>query len=238
VEDYQYLVKATTANIAAKLPPHVDVEAMTQAAQFGLLEAVSKFEPDRGFQFATYARPRIFGAAMDELRNMDQVPRLTRIRSAKRQAAEHQLSQAMGRSPTEAEVADQLGCSETDIGDHQPVDTISLEAVVCHNRDDRVLKVGGTIEARASKCGLRTDHRCRHFSRLTRGLDFEARIVLYLHYLAGHTMAEVGRVMRISESRVSQVISQAVKFLRGARDKVEAWEELAEVQQHGGEEGE
>lgn len=229
-EHFQYLVVSITERIAARLPHFVDVDGMRQAAQFGLMEAVEKFDPRMGYTFSTYASPRIRGAALDELRQTDPVPRLTRIRSGKRQVAEQELSQSLGRSPTEAEIAARMGCQEEAVAEAQPVDTISLEAIVCRNRDGKSLKVGDLMEARQG--GLGIERSCRFFAWLTRGLDFEARVVLYLYHLAGHKMLDVGKILHISESRVSQVISQATQFLRKNTDRVEAFTELREEQQY------
>src|SRR5262245_40317861 len=130
VEQYLFLVRFTAERIGAKLPDEVDVDDLMSAGVFGLVDAIDAFDLERGGKFETYCAPRIRGAILDELRNMDWVPRLVRHRAHKLAAMTRTLEVELGRVPAEDEVARRLGLSrpqfEKLVRDAQAVAQISL----------------------------------------------------------------------------------------------------------------
>ncbi|HPM24079.1 MAG TPA: sigma-70 family RNA polymerase sigma factor, partial [Phycisphaerae bacterium] len=108
IEHYLYLVRYNAERIGAKLPDEVDVDDLMSAGIFGLVDALDAFDVERGVKFETYCAPRIRGAILDELRNMDWVPRLVRHRAHKLADATRALEAELGRVPNDEEVARRL----------------------------------------------------------------------------------------------------------------------------------
>src|SRR3954463_15447249 len=115
VEHYLELVKYNADRIWQRLPDGVDKDDLISAGVFGLMDAISAFDLDRGVKFETYCVPRIRGAMLDELRTMDWVPRLVRAQQSKMEAAGKELEAMLGRPPKPAELAQRLGVSEEEL---------------------------------------------------------------------------------------------------------------------------
>ena len=108
MEHYRHIVKYTAERLHNKLPDKVEVDDLISAGIFGLMDALDAFDPSRGVKFETYCSPRIRGSILDELRNMDWVPRLVRARASQLTKAMRSLETNLGRKPTEKETADKL----------------------------------------------------------------------------------------------------------------------------------
>ena len=108
MEHYKYLVKYTADRLYSKLPDKVELDDLVSAGNFGLMDAIDAYDPGRGVKFETYCSPRIRGSILDELRNMDWVPRLVRARASQLIKATQSLNVHLGRKPTEKETAEQL----------------------------------------------------------------------------------------------------------------------------------
>ena len=111
VEMYLPLVKYNAERIWSRLPDGVELDDLISAGVFGLMDAIDAFDLSRGVKFETYCVPRIRGAMLDELRTMDWVPRLVRTKASKLDEARKTLEARLGRPPTEAELAEQMGIS-------------------------------------------------------------------------------------------------------------------------------
>jgi RNA polymerase sigma factor for flagellar operon FliA len=219
VERHLVLVKYAAARVASRLPSHILIDDLYSAGLLGFLRAVDDFDPDRGVEFGAYASQRIRGAIFDELRRLDWVPRGVRRRAREAERAIERLSQRLDRAPTDEEVAGELGI---DVEDYQRslgegVSLLSLDAVASRDGDgNSVLDTVEDTENADPFRALMTKERRAILGRLIDDLPQRERQVLALYYFEELTMAEVGRVLGVTESRVSQLHSSAVLRLRTA----------------------
>lgn len=210
IEQYLPWAKRVVNRATCELPPQVDRGALESAGQLALIRLVERFDPQRGFQFESYARPRLLGAIGDELRATDTVPRLARHRHRLRLLAGEVLTQRYGRPPTEDELDDELGAAAASSVVRE---TESLSRVI--RGSGRPLTLGGALSGRESRD-------CRDwFAQITRGLDLETRIAIYLYYAKGQTMHRIGECLALSDSRVSQLIKNGLaRMRRVGREKI------------------
>ncbi|HEX7464028.1 MAG TPA: RNA polymerase sigma factor WhiG [Actinomycetota bacterium] len=215
------LVKYVASRVATGLPASVDQSDLVSYGMFGLIDALEKFEPARGNKFETYAIPRIKGAIIDELRAMDWVPRSVRFKAREIEKANTDLESTLKRAPTEREVADRLGVSIPEL--HDVVNQISFVSVLAL---DELLSVGGDRGEQVSLLDTLADRGTDPTTGLegqeTRGLLAAAinslsereKIVVTLYYFEGLTLAEIGDILGVTESRVCQIHTKAVNQLR------------------------
>jgi RNA polymerase sigma factor for flagellar operon FliA len=219
---YAPLVKYVASRVATGLPASVDQADLVSYGMFGLMDALGKFEPGRGNKFETYAIPRIKGAIIDELRAMDWVPRSVRFKQREIEKALADLESMLKRQPTEKELAERLGMSMSEL--HEVITQISFVSVLAL---DEAVSVGAdrgeqvTLIDTLADRGL--DPTSGVESQETRGLLAAAinslsereKIVVTLYYFEGLTLAEIGEVLGVTESRVCQIHTKAVGSLRG-----------------------
>lgn len=218
LEQQAPLVKKIAYQLKAKLPANVEVDDLIQAGMIGLLDALSRFDAQQGVQFETFASLRIRGAMLDELRQSDWMPRSVRQNMKKIEDAMRQLHQSLGRPPNETEVAKQLALSLDDYqsllaesGGHQ-----LLYYEDFHDDDES----GSFLDSYAD------DEDSDPFTQLMHGsfrdallsaisrLPEREKLLLGLYYEQELNLKEIGSIMSVSESRVSQLHSQAVGRLR------------------------
>ncbi len=225
---YAPLVKYVASRVATGLPASVEQADLVSYGVFGLIDALQKFEPGRGNKFETYAIPRIKGAIIDELRAMDWVPRSIRFKAREIEKAHSDLEAMLKRQPTEAEMAERLGISRSEL--HDVVSQISFVSVLAL---DELVSVGADRGEQVSLIDTLAD---KHFdptsgveSQETRGLLAAAinslsereKIVVTLYYFEGLTLAEIGEILGVTESRVCQIHTKAVGGLRGQLSEVD-----------------
>ena len=218
---YIPLVRNVATRMAMGFPRSVELSDLISTGVIGLIEAFSNFDPERGVKFETYAVPRIRGAILDELRALDWVPRSTRAKSREIERAYNVLENDLGRPPEKTELAKQMNLSLKEL--HDALDDVSgtgmlsLDEVIYREDDNRqvprietvidreTLTVLGEIEKKELKSflGLAID-------KLTK----QEKLVIALYYYEELTLKEIGEVMTISESRVSQIHTRAVVKLR------------------------
>jgi len=216
------LVKNIVARMTAKLPiNNADKEALVNVGIIGLMGALDKFDEARNVQFETYAKFRIRGAVLDELRINDWVPRSVRDKDDQLEKAYHALEKKLGRAPTEEEVAAHLGVALEDyfklLAGAKAVAVISTEDMTTdyldyHTDEDWLHAVdhGNPLDMLS---GEETRERLK---RAIDSLPEKERLVMSLYYYEELTMKEIGCILRLTESRVCQLHSQAVLRLRGA----------------------
>jgi RNA polymerase sigma factor FliA len=218
---YAPLVKYVASRIAAGLPQSVDQSDLVSYGMFGLIDAIAKFDPERGFKFETYAMARIKGAILDELRSIDWVPRSVRAKAKSVERAMAKLEAELRRAPTDDEIA-----AELDIGGEvlQTIYTqISNAGLVAL---DELLTFGGgpgesmtlgdTLADRSTGPGgayEQIEMRQLLATAINRMGERE-KLVLTLYYYENLTLAEIGRVLGVTESRVCQIHTKAVLHLR------------------------
>lgn len=218
VEAHLPQVKFIAERLAAKLPPSVDRDDLIGAGVLGLLDAVDKFDASRGVQFKTYAELRVRGAMLDCLRALDWAPRTLRQRAREVEAAYHKIERDSGRPAEEEEVAGALGLS-----------TAQFHTLLSELRGLTLLGLEGNTEEGDQPLPQIPDDPARNplalyesaegRTRLLEAIDRLAereRQVVALYYLEELTMKEVGAVLGITESRVSQLHTQAMLHLRAA----------------------
>ena len=218
LEHYLPLVRQSAERLHAKLPSYVDIEELVSFGTVGLFDAVQSFDPARGVRFKTFCNPRVRGAILDGLRAMDWAPRLVRSRARKLDAALRTLKAALGRMPTQNETADHLGLSMKDFykirKDAFPVEVASLSDPLGEGSNGKVICVehvlGDCKAPNPQHQAMRDD--LRRF--ITCGLARTQRLVVMLYYYEGLSMAEIGRTMDLSESRVCQIHSASISFLK------------------------
>jgi RNA polymerase sigma factor for flagellar operon FliA len=218
---YAPLVKYVASRVATGLPASVEQADLVSYGMFGLIDGLEKFEPGRGNKFETYAIPRIKGAIIDELRAMDWVPRSVRFKAREIEKAHSDLETMLKRAPTEGELSERLGISRSEL--HDVVTQISFVSVLAL---DEMVSVGADRGEQVSLLDTLADRGidpgAGMESHETRGLLAAAinslsereKIVVTLYYFEGLTLAEIGEILGVTESRVCQIHTKAVGGLR------------------------
>ncbi len=220
---YSPLVKFVAGRVAAGLPQNIEQSDLVSYGIFGLIDAIDKFDPARGFKFETYAISRIKGAIIDELRSIDWVPRSVRAKARAVERAYSKLENELRRSPEDKEVAAELDMNEEEL--NHLLSQVSFTGLVAldellgrqQGEGQGTSTVGDTIADRnhdpveAFEVG-----EMKHLlaDAINRMPDRE-RLVLTLYYYEGLTLAEIGSILGVTESRVCQIHTKAILQLRG-----------------------
>ncbi len=220
VLEYAPLIKYIASRMAMRLPPHISVDDLISSGMVGLLDAIKKFDPTKKISFRTYAEFRIKGAILDELRHLDWVPRSIRKKSSRLEKVYTQLLIELGRPAEAEEVAEALGLSLEDfyrlLDETKTISLLDVEAV------RRNLSELSEMEL----CEFLQDDSARdpfiavHFGELRQALlqALEAlpdreKLLISLYYYEELTMKEIGAIMGYTESRISQLHTQAIYHL-------------------------
>ena len=204
---YAPLVKYVAGRIRSGLPASVDQADLVSEGVIGLIDAIEKFEPERGLQFQTYAVPRIRGAIIDGLRAADWVPRSVRDKVRDIERAQVTLEGRLGRTATDTEIAAELGIPLHEL--RQTYARVSFTSLAS------VDELGVTDElVRGAADALEDDETRAALMRCVHDLAERDRIIIALYYFEGLTLAEIGSVLQVTESRVSQLHTRATLALR------------------------
>lgn len=219
IEQYLPIVRYVAERLLSKLPQNVEVEDLTSAGIFGLMDAVEKFEPERNIKFETYCTNRIRGAILDELRNLDWVPRLVRAQAHRLERGSNHLETKLGRTPTEAELASEMGISVPELGEIRR-ETTAAAALSMHKRwtdmDDQTgLQTVEIVEDRREVDPSKEIQKKELVALITKGLSRKERLILLLYYYEELTMKEIGAALDLSESRVCQIHAKIIARLKG-----------------------
>lgn len=224
---YLPLVRNVAGRMAVNFPRSVELSDLVNTGVIGLIEAFQNFDPERGVKFETYAVPRIRGAILDELRSLDWVPRSTRAKAREIERALVNFENRHGRSPRDDELALNLGVTVEDLylslDDISKTSLLSLDEMIFREEDNRQVPRIETIEDESANTILGRIEKSELQAFLVNAIDRvteQEKLVIALYYFEELTLKEIGEVMRISESRVSQIHTKAVLKLRGmVRDK-------------------
>src|SRR5271166_369782 len=219
---YSPLVKYVAGRTAAGLPPHVEEADLISYGLVGLISAIERFDLSRDIKFETYAIMRIKGAIIDELRSMDWVPRSVRARAREVERANAKLENALQRSPTDEEIAEELGVTVEELNEsllaisHSSMVALDELWSVSDSSGDQV-SLMDTIEdhaapdpAKALDVGDLKDRIADSIAKLPE----REKLVIALYYYENLTLREIGEVLGVTESRVSQMHTKAVLRLR------------------------
>jgi RNA polymerase sigma factor for flagellar operon FliA len=219
---YSPLVKYVAGRVGVGLPPNIEQADLVSYGIFGLIDAIEKFDLERAIKFETYAISRIKGAIIDELRAIDWIPRSVRYKAREVEKAYAALEAKLHRTPTESEVAGELGISLDEL--HTIFSQVSFVNVIAL---DELLNVGGERGDKLSLVDTLEDTRAEDpvevfeteetkylLSRAINTLPEREKIVVTLYYYEGLTLAEIGQVLGVTESRICQMHTKAVLQLR------------------------
>lgn len=197
----------------------IPVEELVSYGLDGLIDAINAFDPKRGIRFEVFCAKRVWGSIIDGIRGMDWIPRLVRSRTRKTKSARNRLKLSLGRDPTPEEIREELNLSpeqyERESVDSQPIHTTSLSSEVCGKyQDGREISITDVIEDETGKKpGDEADRQdLRKF--MTRGLDQRSKLIIILYHFEGLSMGEIGEVLCIGASRVSQMHTAAIDVMK------------------------
>jgi RNA polymerase sigma factor for flagellar operon FliA len=226
---YSPLVKFVAGRVSAGLPHSIEQADLVSYGMFGLIDAIEKFDSERNIKFETYAITRIKGAIIDELRSIDWVPRSVRTKARSVERAYASLEATLGRAPTDAEVAAEMEVSESDLqaifSQISYIGIVGLDEVISGGGTDRgeSLTLGDTLADRGE--GPVGTFEVEEMKLILAGainrLGDREKIVLSLYYYEGLTLAQIGQVLGVTESRVCQIHTKAVMLLRSRLSSVE-----------------
>ena len=216
ITHYAPLVTHVATRMIVRLPETVELADLVSYGTFGLIDAVEKFEPERGFKFETYAATRVRGAIIDELRAADWVPRSVRAKARLVETAMRSLEQTLMRPVTDEDVAEQLDWQTAEVRTVRAqvalshiaaLDSLGPDPLAAASSSANLAVPGAaqSLEARETHALLATA------IQSTRDREQE---VLRLYYYENLTLAQIGQILGVTESRVSQIHSGAVKKLR------------------------
>lgn len=214
--EHSDLVKYIALRLISRLPDHISVDDLISAGILGLIDAIEKYDSGQGIPFEYYAKIRIKGAMLDEIRSMDWVPRSLRQKSGHLERACAVLEQRLGRDPTEEELAEEL---EMNMGEfHKLLDETkgisflpeNIHDVIRENRESQALSSGAE---ELFDSAYRREIR-KHLAEAICGLSEKEQLVLSLYYYDELTMKEIGLTLGYTESRISQIHTKAVIKLK------------------------
>ncbi len=221
IKQYAPLVKYVAGKVAVGMPSNVEFDDLVGYGVFGLFDAIEKFDPDKHVKFKTYAVTRIRGAIFDELRSIDWVPRSVRQKTREIEDAVRKLESSLGRSASDDEIAKQLGVTvrefEKMMMKISSASLLSLNDVWYTGEDNDKVSIGDSIESPQSlnpDIIVEKEEIRRVIVQAIEDLPEKEKKVLILYYYEDLTLKEIGRVLEVTESRVSQLHTRAIIRLR------------------------
>jgi RNA polymerase sigma factor FliA len=220
---YSPLVKYVAGRVAVGLPANIEQADLISYGIFGLIDAIDKYDMSRNIKFETYAISRIRGAIIDELRAIDWVPRSVRFKAREVEKAYTSLENKLKRPPSDPEIADEMDVTSDELNRiYTQLSTISIIAldellVVNGDRGDR-LSLVETLQdtkARSPADAYEAEEMKGILSKAINRLPEREKMVVTLYYYEGLTLSQIGQVLHVTESRVSQMHTKAVLALRG-----------------------
>ena len=220
IQEYAPLIKFIAQKIAVRLPSNIELDDLISAGVIGLMDAIDKYDPTRDNKFKTYAEFRIRGAILDELRAQDWVPRSIRDKAKLLDKTVVHLEADLGRTATDEEVSKALNITIEEFHDLvnqvRPVSLMSIDDAQTFSNVDKKsilnLLEGSKINNPYNQLNVKTIKEV--VAKAIEELPERQRLVLSLYYYEDLNLKEIGQVLRVTESRVSQLHAQAVQRLR------------------------
>ncbi|MDR2768801.1 MAG: RNA polymerase sigma factor WhiG [Treponema sp.] len=221
IKQYAPLVKYVAGKVAVGMPHNVEFDDLVGFGVFGLLDAIDKFDPEKNVKFKTYAVTRIRGAIFDELRTIDWVPRSVRQKTREVEDAIGSLEAQLGRTATDQEIAKSMGMDESDfLKTMQRISStsiLSLNDVWFSGDENDKVSIGDSIESPSSlnpDVIVEKEEIRRVIIEAINDLPEKEKKILVLYYYEDLTLKEIGKVLEVTESRVSQLHTKAILRLR------------------------
>lgn len=225
VEQYIPLVKYIASRIMVGRNTYIEYEDLVSYGMIGLMDAISKFNPDKGIKFSSYASIRIKGEMIDQIRKARPISKGAMDKLAKYNEAVETLQNRLYREPTVDEIAQYLNISVSEVTDIEGyinfMAVVSLEGILFSEDDE--LTIMGVIEDKNSPSpydSYEEKERVDVLAECIEKLKEKDRIILNLYYYEGLTLKEIGQVLEVSESRVCQLHSRAIKNLRAMLQRI------------------
>lgn len=218
---YAPLIKYIAHRLAMRLPSHISIDDLISAGVIGLMDALTKFDPDKKVEFKTYAEFRIRGAMLDELRSMDWAPRSVRQKASQIEKAINQLEKKKGRAVEDEEIASEMGLSldayyETLKGLHglSPLDRDEVQRRYPHLSLEDIMDMLADSEENDPFHQYRLKELKNVLARAIDDLSSKEKMVISLYYYEELTLKEIGEVLDLTESRICQIHTKGVLKLR------------------------
>ncbi|NLK24368.1 MAG: FliA/WhiG family RNA polymerase sigma factor [Clostridiales bacterium] len=219
IEEYTPLVKYIASRVSLGKNKYMDYDDLVSYGLIGLMDAITKYDESKGIKFSSYASIRIKGAIIDEIRRARPISKGAMDKLNKYNKAVEILQNKLFREPTNEEIAQQLNVTVADVAEIENyinyISIVSLDDIIFSNDDD--MNVMGVIEDKQSPSPEQTFENKEKISNLSDAiskLKEKDRIVLNLYYYERLTLKEIGKVLEVSESRVCQLHSRAIRNLR------------------------
>lgn len=219
IKSYIPLVKKVVHRLAGRLPKEVDLKEMLNSGLIGLVDAMEKFDPAQDTNFGTYAQFRIRGAILDSFRSQDWMPRSLRSKVHKIEKAYQQVEQKLGRSASDREVADELRLNLAEFRDQLTAVSnavvYSFEELGYGHGDEKFS--GSNLLSHNPSNPLEKAMKKEKVALLARALDrlsYKERLVVTLHYYEELSLREIGTILELTESRISQIRTRALIRLK------------------------
>jgi RNA polymerase sigma factor FliA len=226
---YAPMVKYVAGRVGVGLPSHIDHGDLVSYGIFGLMDAIEKYDLSRTIKFETYAISRIRGAILDELRSIDWIPRSVRAKAREVERAYATLGARLQRTPSDAEVAAEIGISTDDLAtifsQVSYANVMALDEMLHGGDSGEGATLGDTLEdpnADDPVSVFESEETRYILARAISTLPEREKIVVTLYYYEGLTLAEIGQVLGVTESRISQMHTKAVIQLRSRMAEAEA----------------
>ncbi len=220
IVEYAPLIKYLARKIAARLPANIELDDLVSCGVIGLMDAIEKFDPGRDNKFKTYAEFRIRGAMLDELRAQDWVPRSIREKAKLLERTYAKIESSLGRQPTDEEMCKELDISQKDFHDlvnkAKSVSLLNIDDSSSFNKGDKKIMAGVMDSDKLINPYSAVSYKNLR-DKIKEGISSlpeKQRLVLSLYYYEDLNLKEIGRILDVTESRVSQLHTQAIIKLK------------------------
>lgn len=217
LEQHLPLVKIILSKMRAGLPPNIDWDDLHSAGVIGLLSAVRKFDPERGYTFETFASFRVRGAIKDELRSLDTLTRSARKKQRELGSLVQELEQELGRTPTDQELCEVLGVSHKELSKlrarTRPAEYVFLDSTPEQDQYNWHDLIADPENPACSEL-LERGELMEMILEKIESLPYRQRKIMHLYYFEGLRLTAIAKVLGVSEARISQIRSQALSALR------------------------
>lgn len=206
------MVKRVAVHLKARIPPFMELDELVQVGMVGLIEAARAFDASRGFEFEHFALSRVRGAILDEVRRQSSLPRSAVAFNKSENEAVHFLATELGRTPTQAELAEYLGKDIEEFhherGQAKRFETYSIEAMT-----EEVMSISADADSQPENAVEQAQF-LEAVARIVDTFPERERLVMSLYYVEELNLKEIGEVLGVTESRVSQILSAVARKIR------------------------